>query len=77
MYPVAPFRRNDQNMALLWPKHGPHMVLQIGSTLILINVPRDVPCHISLLWVYPVAPFPRNGQKHGRFMAKTWSSHGP
>ena len=24
--------RNCQNMALLWPKHGPNMVLQIGSS---------------------------------------------
>merc|ERR1711954_235172 len=45
-----------------WPKHGPHMVLKIGPSLILINVPRDVPCQISHCWVYPVAPFPRNGQ---------------
>ena len=41
------FPRNGQNMAFLWPKHGPHMVLQIGSFLILIIVPRDEPCQIS------------------------------
>ena len=26
------FLRYVQNMALLWPKYGPHMVLQIGSS---------------------------------------------
>ena len=46
-YPVAHFPIYGQNMALLWPKHGPHMVLQIGSSWILINVPRDAPCQIS------------------------------
>ena len=58
-------------MALLWPKHGPHMVLQIGSYWILINVPRDVLCQISHYWVYSVASFPKNGQnmaKHGPHM---------
>ena len=49
-------------MALLRPKHGPHMVLQIGSSLILIIVPRDVQFQISHYWVYPEAPFHRNGQ---------------
>ena len=57
-----PFHRNGQNMALLWAKHGPHMVLQIGSSWILINVPRDVPCQITHCWVYHVAPIPRYGQ---------------
>ena len=47
---------------LLWPKLGPKMLLQTGSSWILINVPRDVPCQISHCWVYPVAPFSRNGQ---------------
>jgi len=49
-------------MALLWPKHCPHMVLKIGSSSISINLLRDVPCQISHCWVYPVAPFPRNGK---------------
>ena len=43
-----------------WPKYGPHMVLQIGSSWILIIVPRDVPCQSSHCWVYPVALFPSN-----------------
>ena len=60
--PQSPFPRNGQNMALLWSKHGPHMVLQNGSSWILIIVPRDVPGQISHCWVYPVALFPRNGQ---------------
>ena len=49
------------------------MVLQMGSSWIIINVPRDVPCQLSHCWVYLAAPFPRNGP----FMAKTCSSHGP
>ena len=76
VYPVAPFPRNGQNLALLWPKHGPHMILLIGSSWILIIVPSDAPCRISLCWVNPVSPFPRYGQI-GPFMAKTWPSHGP
>ena len=43
VYPVAPSPRNGQNMAILWPKHDPQMVLKIKSCLILIPVPRDVP----------------------------------
>ena len=31
VYPVAQLPRNGQNMPLLWPKYGPHMVLQIVS----------------------------------------------
>ena len=62
VYPVAPFSRKGKNMALLWPKDGPYMVLQICSSLILIYVPRDDSCQISHCWVYPVAPFSRNGQ---------------
>ena len=58
----SPLLRNDQNMALLMPNHGPHMVLPVGSSGILVIVPRDVPCQSSHCWVYPVAPFPRNGQ---------------
>ena len=76
-------------MAPLWPKHGPHMGLQIVFSQILINVPRDVQCQISHFLVYRLAPFPRYGQnmallwpKHGQhmvqpFMAKTWFSPGP
>ena len=73
MYPVALLPRNGQNMALLWPKHGPHMVHQIGSSWFLIIVPRDVPCQISHCWVYPVAPFLRNGW----YMAHLLPKHGP
>merc|ERR1711954_307808 len=57
---LAPFPTYGQNMALLWLKHCPHMVLQIGSSSISINLLRDVPCQISHCWVYPVAPSPRN-----------------
>ena len=57
----------------LWPKHGPHLVLEIGSSWILINVPGDVPCQISHCWVYPVVPFLKNGQN----MALLWQKHGP
>ena len=60
-------------MALLWPKHCPHMVLKIGSFSISINLLRDVPCKISHCWVYPVAPSPRNGSN----MALSWPKHGP
>ena len=71
--PWSPFPRNGPNMALLWPKHGPHMVLQIGSSRILIIVPRDILCQISHCWVYPVVPFPRNGQN----LALLGPKHGP
>ena len=63
-------------MALLEPKYGPNMVLEIGSPLILIIVPRDVPCQMSHCWVYPVDPFPRNGQNmavYGQKMVLKWS----
>ena len=56
----------------LWPNNGPLMVLKIGPSWILINVPRDVPCKISLFFVYSVAPLPRNGQN----MALLWPKHG-
>merc|ERR1712082_154106 len=72
----SPLPRNGQNMALLWPKHGPHMVLQIGSSQILINVPRDVPCQISHCWVHPVAPFPKKAKTwpfYGKKMVHMWS----
>ena len=49
-------------MAIIWPKYGPQLALQISFCWILINVPRHVPCQISYCWVYPVVPFPRNGQ---------------
>ena len=87
VFPVAPLPKNGQNMALLWqnmvhtwsspswPKHGLHLVLKIGSTWILINMPRDVPYQISHSRVYPVVPFLKNGQnmallipKHGCHM---------
>ena len=60
-------------MALLWPKHGPHMVLQIGSSWIIIYVPRDTQFQISHCWMSPVASFPRNGQN----IAILWPKHGP
>ena len=44
-----------------WPKQGSHMVLNIGSFWILINIIRDVPCQISNCWVYPWTSFPRCG----------------
>ena len=65
--------RNGQNMTLLWPKHGPHMVPQIGSSWLIINVPRDAPCQISQFWVYPIVPFSYKWPKYGPFMGKTWS----
>ena len=49
------------------------MVLNIGSSWIFINVPRDDPCQISHCWVYTVAPFPRNGQN----IALSWPKHDP
>ena len=60
-------------MALLWPKHGLHLVLQIGSSWIIINVPRNVPNQISTCWVYPVAHTPKNCKT----MAFLWPKHGP
>ena len=43
----SPFPKYGQNMALLWPKLGPHMVLQVVFSWIIINVPRNAPCQIS------------------------------
>merc|ERR1711954_27216 len=53
------------------------MLLQISSSWIIINLPRDVPCQILQFWVYPIVPFSYKWPKYGPFMAKTWSSHGP
>ena len=72
-------------MAKILPFYGQNMVLQIGSSWILIIVPRDVTCPISHCWVFPVAPLPKNGQKwpfYGQNMVHTWSGplwpkHGP
>ena len=75
VYLVAPLPRNGQNMSLLWPKHGPHMVIEICSSRILIIVPWYVPCHTLHCWFYPVAPFPRSGQNmalYGQNMVLTW-----
>ena len=60
-------------MALLWQKHGPHMVVQISSSWIKINVPWDVPCQNQHCWVYLLVIFPRNGQN----IALLWPKHGP
>ena len=65
--------RYGKNIITLLPKHGPHIVLKMGSSWILINVPRDAPCQISLCWLNPVAPFPRNGHN----VALLWPKHGP
>ena len=73
VYSLAPFPRYGQNMALLLSKHGHHMDLQIGSSRILVIVPRDDPCQISHCLVYPVVPFFRNVQK----IALLWPKHGP
>ena len=65
--------RNGQNMTFLWPKHGPHMILQMGFSWILIDVPRDAPCQISFCWLNPVAPSLRNGTN----VVLLWPKHGP
>ena len=82
VFPVAPLPKNGQNMALLWqnmvhtwsspswPKHGLHLVLKIGSTWILINMPRDVPCQISHCQVYPVVLFLKNGKNMALLLPK-------
>ena len=64
-------------MALLWPKCGPHMVLKISSSWIIINVPRDAPSKISQFRVYPIVLSSKKWPKYGPFMAKKGSSHGP
>ena len=56
-----------------WLKYGPHLALQIGSSWIIINMPRDVPCKISHCWVYPVVSFLKNGQNRALLFPK----HGP
>ena len=56
-YILYPFHRNGQKIALLWPKHGPYMVLQIIFSWIIINMPRDAPTQILQFCVYPIVPF--------------------
>ena len=73
VYPLPPIPRSEKNISILWPKHGPHMDLQIGSSWISIIVPRNFPWQSSHCWVSPVAPFPRNGQN----MALLWPEDGP
>ena len=75
--PSSPFPRNGQNMALLWPKNGPHMVLKISSSWIIINVPREAPCKISQFRVNSIVLFSKKWPKYGPFVAKTSSLHGP
>ena len=62
-------------MALLWPKHGPHMVLQIGSSLITLDVPKYASYQISNCLLYSLALFPKHGQNmvYGQKMVLTWS----
>ena len=66
----------DEYMALLWQQHGPNTVLQIESSRILMVVPGAVPYQISHCWMYPLTPFPRNGQNMALYspnMVLTWS----
>ena len=49
--------QNQTPPGLLWPKHGPHMVLQICSPWIIINVLREAPYQISQFLVYTIVPF--------------------
>ena len=56
-------------MAKTWFSHGP-------SNWFLLNhaiVRRDTPCQFLHCWLYPVAPFSRNGQN----MPFSWPKHGP
>ena len=58
------------------PFYGQNMVLTWSFKLLLpecYSVPWDVPCQISHSWVYPVAPFPRNGKN----MALLWPKQSP
>ena len=74
--PIAHFPMNGTNMTLLWQKHGPKMVLQIWSSWFLINEPSVALYQISHCWIYPVTPFPRNGQNldlYGPKMVLKWS----
>ena len=71
--PLSTFPRNGHNMALLWPKDGPHMILLIGSSWIIINVSRAAPYQIWKFWVYPVSLFSRND----RTLAFLWPKYGP
>ena len=69
----TPFWRHGQNMALLRQKHGPRIILKIGSFWIFITMSRVVPCQTSHCWVYPVVLFFRNGQN----IALLWPKNGP
>ena len=55
--PYSPFPKNGKNVAILWPKHGPQVVLQIEYSWIILNVPQDAPFQISQFLVYPIVSF--------------------
>ena len=66
------FPRNGQNIALLLPKHGPHMVIQIGSNLTLnhcaqrCSIPNftllGLSCSpLSWKWLNMALLWPKNG----------------
>ena len=46
VYPLAPFLRIVQIMALVWSKHGPNMVSLIGFSWVLNNIPGDASTQI-------------------------------
>ena len=74
--PAASFSRSDQNMALLWQKQGPNMILKIVSSSILMVVLRAAPCQISHCWMYLLSPFSKNCQNtvlYSPIMVFIWS----
>ena len=58
-------------MAQIWPKRGPHKVLQIGSSWILVK--DMLHAKFSNSGGVLESPFLRNGKN----MAPLWPKHGP
>ena len=67
--------RCGQNIITLLPKHGSNMVIQMGSSWILINVLWDVPNFILL--AKSCSPLSKKWPQCCHFMTQTWSSPGP
>ena len=73
VYPVDPFPRNGQNMALLRPKHGPSNWFFLNLNLCAqgCSMPNFTLLGLSCI------PLSYKWPKDGPFKAKTWSSYGP
>ena len=86
----SPFPRNGQNVVLLWPKHGPHIILKIGFLLSLNDCGPHMVLRIGSLWIFINVPRDVPFQishcwvypvaptpRNGKNMAILWPKHGP